>query len=227
MADGHAATEAGYHWGRLTKAFLEQYPDRKWEFFGGLLRAGRGNTSVIANLNTEGDLFLTEMMRSDPARAFGEIKEVFAEGRELRSYSLNSWLSRGGHHGWGDESPGPIQFIPSHLIFDWVDGDVENRGSWVAHLLPKTLDNSPAGRLTRDFIARYGNNERLMSSVRTHFASRAWSGKESDYCSELRTEARGWLVDETNANVMRWVGNYIDGLSADIRRALIVEERDF
>jgi hypothetical protein len=51
--------------------------------------------------------------------------------------------------------------------------------------------------------------------------------KGSDHYSELRTKAREWLVDETNAHVMRWVGDYIDGQSANIRRALVQEERDF
>jgi hypothetical protein len=171
-------------------------------------------------------LLLTDILRSDPEQAFGCIAEVFEDGQELRNYSLSHWLSQGGPRGITDESPGPIQYIPSKTLFQWADGDIGRRGGWLARILPKTLDDSVAGRLTRDFVARYGNDRGLCASLNSHFRSRGWCGNESDFCRSLREEAHLWLVDEKNVNVIRWVENYIDYLSDTIDWAEIKEERE-
>src|SRR5262249_42008543 len=111
--------------------------------------------------------------------------------------------------------------------FVWMDEDVEERGRWPIEALPKTLDRTPAGRLTRDFISRYGKVESLCSSLWSRFHARAWCGWASDYYRRLREEAREWLVNEKNQAVIRWTENYIDGLWCDIQRAEIEEERRF
>jgi hypothetical protein len=41
----------------------------------------------------------------------------------------------------------------------------------------------------------------------------------------LRDEAQKWLVGEQDTGVIRWINQYIDGLSNDIKRAEIDEER--
>jgi hypothetical protein len=87
------------------------------------------------------------------------------------------------------------------------------------------LDQSPAGRLTRDFVAKYGNDEGLCSLLSCHFHSRSWMGPASDFYRSLREAAREWLDGERHRNVVRWVENYIDELSRDIQRAEIQEER--
>ena len=40
MADGRVAHEAAYYWSRLAEAFIRQHPERTWEFFELVLRAG-------------------------------------------------------------------------------------------------------------------------------------------------------------------------------------------
>jgi len=104
---------------------------------------------------------------------------------------------------------------------------VEERGRWLINALPKTLDQTPAGRLTRDFIARYGKVEVLGSSLWCHFHARGWCGSASAYYRKLREQAREWLAGEKNQTVVRWIENYIDGLGYDIQRAEIEEERRF
>ena len=52
-----------------------------------------------------------------------------------------------------------------------------------------------------------------------------WCGPASDQYRRLRDEARTWLVDEKDVTVRDWIEDYIDGLSHDIDRAEIDEER--
>lgn len=120
-----------------------------------------------------------------------------------------------------------MQFAPADKVFAWVDENVEERGHWLVNALPKTLDDSPGGRLTRDFVARYGKVPSLASSLWSRFHCRGWSGSASAFYRKLREQAREWLVGEKNQTVVRWIENYIDGLGYDIQRAEIEEERRY
>lgn len=226
ITNRHGRNNASYYWSRLALAFLNQYPSRKWEFFGRLLKVGSSEWSLLCDLSTFGEPLISDLLREDPEKAFAHIAEVVEDEEQRDGFALGHWLAQGRHHAIGEDDPGPIQYIPSSILFAWVDKDIQRRGAWLAHILPKTLDESVAGRLTRDFIARYGNDRGICASLNAHFNSRGWCGKESDHHRSLRDEARTWLIDERNNNVIRWVEKYIDGLTYSIDRAEIDEERE-
>jgi len=225
MADGRSARAAGYYWSRLAKAFIDQFPQRKWEFFEHVLRAASKDWSVLGDLDTNEEQILTSLLRNDPDTAWECIARIYCETNEERNFGLQHWLAEGGHRIIGDESPGPIQHIPSEVLFDWADEDLEDRGYWLTRVLPKTLDGSTAGRLTRNFVARFGKDESIRRGLNAHFHSRGWCGNASDHDRRLRDEARAWLTDEKNPTVVRWIEDYIEGLGFDIERAEIDEER--
>jgi len=216
-----------YYWSRLAVAFLGRYPNRRWDFFRAILRLGLKQWNLLSDLDMSEEAVLARLFRTDPERAWDCIAEVFSERAEGDAFGVQHWLGETGHRLWGDDSPGLIQFAPVNKVFVWVDEDVEERGRWLASALPKTLDQSPGGRLTRGFIARYGKVESLAAALSCRFFSRAWCGSESAYYRELREQARNWLADEKDQTVIRWIENYIDILGADIQRAEIQEERRF
>jgi hypothetical protein len=225
MVDGRVAHSASYYWSRLAAAFLKQCPGRKWDLFQSVLHTGVGHWAVLSDLNTNEEHVLTHLLREDPETAFDCITEVYSQVDDQSTFGIQHWLSEDGHRGIGDEGPGPVQYIPAAKLFAWVDADIDRRGYWLARALPKTLDDTIAGRLTRDFIARYGGNKSISSGLYANFHSRGWCGKASDRYRELRDQARTWLVNEKDSVVIRWVENYIDGLAYDISRAEIDEER--
>ena len=87
-------------------------------------------------------------------------------------------LFDGGLKMLGDEKPGPIQFVPARKLFDWVDEDVTDRAHLLARALPKTLDHTPAGRLTRDFIATYAGIEGFWAALRATFTLECGPGRQ-------------------------------------------------
>jgi hypothetical protein len=93
--------------------------------------------------------------------------------------------------------------------------------------MPKTLDQTPAGRLTRDFVATFCNDESTYRSLFAHFGSRSWCGKASEHCRKLRDDAREWLKGETDRIVIDWIEEYISSLDHGIESAEIDEEREF
>ena len=225
MAHSRAAHSAGYSWSRLAGEFLRHYPARKWDFFRGVLSAAGADWSTLLDLNTNEEQVLTTLVRENPEEAWRCITDAYGESCESRHSALQCWLADGYQRSIGDDSPGPIQFIPAPLIFAWVDENVNERGYWMARILPKTLDRTTAGRLTRDFLCRYGRNAVIAEALIAHFHSRGWCGETSDHYRRLRGDARNWLAEEKDANVIRWIDAYIDGLNSDIEREEIQEER--
>lgn len=227
MADERAVHSASYYWSRLAKAFINQFPHREWDLLGKMLRISMHGWSVLEELNTNKEAILTSLLRKNPETAWACIADAYREAREHGERLSQRWLTKSGHHGFGDDCPGPIEFVPAKVLFDWVDEDVNENGYWLTGVLPKTLGKTNAGRLTRDFIAKYGNNESLRSGLYTRFRSRSWCGNASEHYRDLRAQAREWLTDEKNSTVIRWIEDYIEGMSYDIKRAEIDEERRF
>jgi hypothetical protein len=224
--DGESGTRAtSYYWSRLAASFVARYPTRTWEFFTAVLRLGTKHWNVLIDLDTNQEQVLTSIFRTDPDRAWQCVMEVYSTTEEFASFSIQHWLSTGGHRLIGDDAPGPIQFVSPSTIFAWLDQDVEDRAYWLIGALPKTMDASPGGRLTRDFVARYGAHEVLSRALWCRFHSRGWSGPESVHYRSLRSQAHEWLAGERDHTVIRWIEDYIDQLSASIERAEIEEER--
>ncbi|REJ64998.1 MAG: helix-turn-helix domain-containing protein [Planctomycetota bacterium] len=227
MAEGRAAHNAGYYWSRIAASFVDQHPDRKWDLLREILVVAADGSFLLADLDTNQEQVLTALFREDPVAAWKCVDSAYRELGGSRNFAMHSWLSRGGHRAIGDDTPGPIQYVSSKTLFDWVDEDLEERGYWLTRVLPKTLDQNGPGKLTRDFIARYGRDERIRNGVNSNFYSRGWCGDASTHYRKLRDDARSWLHDEKNSTVIRWVDAYIDSLSHDIERAEVDEERDF
>ena len=88
----------------------------------------------------------------------------------------------------------------------------------MTYVLAKSLSRSLSGRLTRNFIARYGRDRDVARSLMARFMSRSYWGNSSDFHQQLRTEAREWRIDEPDRVVRRWIDEYIGWL--DVETAL-------
>ena len=215
------ADSAGYCWTELANRFIASYPHRKWDVFkAGLMQ----ESSLLGCIEYHKEGFMTQLTADSPSRAWSCIKEVLEELKD-RKWAIASWLSGCMTSTFGHTAFGPIQYISPSELFSWVELDRESRAYWLCQALPQTLNESPSGRLARNFLARFGNDESTYRSFTTRFMNRSWSGNESEHCRELRDEARNWLKGETNKIVVTWIEEYIEALGYDIQRAEIEEER--
>jgi hypothetical protein len=225
MSNIHYGSSVSYYWSRLAEAFLKHSPHLKWDLFKAVLTAGADEWSALSDVEMGERHLLTEILRSDPNQAWASIAAILVGFENLDASGIRHWLEHGGFHRTGDEVPGPIQYVPSALLFNWINVDRERRALWVADILPKTLDASTAGRLTRDFVANYCSDPHVANVLYCQFHCRGGWGNASDRYRTLRNEAQKWLVGEQDINVIRWTNRYIDGLSDEIKRAEIDEER--
>lgn len=226
IADGRVAHSAGYYWSRLASAYIEHYPESKWDLFRGVLRASSKDWSILSDLERNEEAVMERLLQEDPETAFDCISEFYRDAHGRDTFGVQHWLAGDGHT-FGSEPPGPIQYVPAKKLFDWVDENVDGHGWWLCRTLPKTLDQSAGGRLTRDFIAKYANDEGIAHTLYAHFHSRSFCGEASECYRRLREEAREWLENEENPTVIRWIEDYIDGLSGSIEYWRIDEERRF
>ncbi len=225
MADGHVLHNTAYYWSRLADEFLRQFPERRWELFERVLIVAFKGWAVLSALDKNEERVLTTLVKDNPESAWNCIARAYDSAGDNRTFGLQRWLRSRGLRTIGDEAAGPIQHVPSTVLFEWVDEDRDDRAYWLTQVLPKTLDESAAGRLTRDFVARFGRAESVRSSLLVQFESGAWHGKASDHYRGLRDDARSWLVNERNSTVRRWIEDYIERLGLDIDRSIIEEER--
>jgi hypothetical protein len=165
------------------------------------------------------------LVRTEPEKAWACISKAYVDARENGEWLSGHWLSSDRHDLFPDISAGPIQYIPAEILFDWVDEEPQERVYWLTRTLPKTLDQSGAGRLTRSFIARYGKSDSVRENLYRHFFAQSWCGKESDYFRKLREQTRTWAIDERNKLVKQWITDYAEMLDDAIKHAEIQEER--
>jgi hypothetical protein len=122
---------------------------------------------------------------------------------------------------------GRLPLVPLGEISAWVDENVDERASYVARFVPKTLSRKEGEVcLAREVLVRYGGREDVRSSLMTNFASEAWSGPESSHYQRKKEWLLDFGKDETNANVKRWIDEYVESLARRIERALLEEERE-
>ena len=179
-----------YYWSMLATKFVARFPRRTWEFFEAILQSGTKRWSLLSDLDTTQDQILTGILKSNPERGWQCITLVYSRAEDKTRYAIQHWLAEGGHRLHGLEAPGPIQFVPRDQILAWVDQDAEEHGHWLVAALPKTVDDSPGGRLTRDFIVKYSRKRFCSNSLLSHFCSRSWCGTASNHYRALRDEAR-------------------------------------
>lgn len=211
---------------RQAIAFLARHPDSSWEFFENVLRLPSDGCDPLEHLDAAEEQVLTMLFKSDPEAAWKIVAAIVAESGCRESWAIQSWLASAGLRSLDEQAPGAIRFAPVEAALAWVGEDVEVRGYWLAGALPRTLDPSPVGRLTREFILRFSENKSVHGSLLTNFLHReGWVGDESEHFRNLRQRALGWLSDERNETVRQWLQRYIEALGVYIDRGRIEEER--
>jgi len=230
LADERVADESllgsfGFYWSRVAAVFMQQYPRRKWDLFRKMLLIGIKQWRILGDLDMHQDRVFTTLVKEDPNGAWEQIAEAYQDSVGQSRFGLSHWLADGGPAVIGSDASGPVQWLPKEIVFSWVTEDVDDRAAWLASMLPKTLNGSPAGRLTRDFLTKFGRNKRAFDSLLARFRSSSWCGSASDHYRSLRDDARQWLVGENNTTVIQWVEEYIECLTFNIEREEIEEER--
>ena len=211
-------------WNEIAKGFIKKHPARSMDLLNEILRnikriSHYGDTSFIEEI-------AVEIVRDHPSEAWEAILAISVSKPEDRR-AVFRWLA---DTGLGDMpqdmlKENVVNYLPAEEVLQWIKEDPEQRQWLIQEILPQTLDQETGGRLTRLFIEKFCDDDRVAYSLFGHLGG--MSLLKSDYLSRKRDDARRWLTEISSVKIQSWLGKYIDYLNDQIRDAKIREEREF
>jgi hypothetical protein len=213
-----------YHWTEMGKQFVRLYPAESLKLADKILEHFGEDGTIVGGFNSTALRVLEEITRQSPKAVWNKVTTYLGPPVDARAYHIGSWLQ--GKRFW-DDATGALPLIPPDEIWRWVNEDVKTRAPYIADIVPKQLFRVDGNMcLAREVLVRYGASKDVRSSLTGNFSSEGWSGPAS-----LHYEARKrWLLDfkrgETNADVRRWIDEYVALLDRQIEHAKIEEERE-
>lgn len=112
-------------------------------------------------------------------------------------------------------------------VLEWAEADKARRMSILGHILPKTLDDTSAGRLTQRALDRFGDERAFAGALYGRFWSGSWMGPRSAHHEMQREQARRWLSATSSPRVKKFLVEFIDSLTRNIEQARSEEEREY
>ena len=217
----------GGYWTDIANAFLNLYPEKDLAFIERVIPHFGKEKTILGTFNIESSSVLTELTKRHPEQVWKHVSKRLNE----YDFFLEKWLKEGDSKksfSTTDET-GALTFIPREKIWEWIDGDVENRAWYFAYkLVSKTLSvDEWQDSLVRAFLVRYGEREDVRRNLSANYSTEVYSGERSLHLESKKDKLLRIKVSEDNANVKRWLNEFIDELEQDIEHAKIEEEREF
>ncbi len=216
-----------YNWAGVAGSFIEQFPDHSLEISKVVLEHiadentffGRNFSEIINIVGKVALLF--------PEQVWKQIARYLDPPYNNRSFAITSWL-HGRSEILGNESmTGHLDLFPPNAIWDWVNGEVEQRAWFLATFVPKALHHEENKICwARELLVLYGNFESVKNNLHANLSSGSWSGSASLYFTQRQKDAIDFRNEETDPQVITWLDEYICSLKNDILRERIREERD-
>ena len=224
---------ADYDWTEMGKAFLRLYPEKGLELAAPML-ANFGKTGTIVQAHFQTRAVLTEITKQYPAQIWERVSECLEKRDDfLRIHYLQRWLTGESVSSSTDEKEGTLPLMPREKIWEWIDGNVEDRARYLAATFgPATLSiEAWQTALARDLLVRYGDREAVRANLRADYAIEVSLGPESLHLDQKKQELlqirEAEVSGENNINVKQWIDKYVAELEAGIERAKVREERKF
>ena len=130
-------TMADYYWTEIGKAFVQLYPEKGLEL-AKIMLAHFGQQGSIVDNYSQTCSVLTELTKQHPTQVWEHVsKHLETRGNFLSMFAIEKWM-READLSATEKEKGALTLIPREKIWEWVDDDVENRASYIAHsLVPK------------------------------------------------------------------------------------------
>ncbi len=217
----------GHYWTEIANAFLNLYPEKDLEFVERVIPHFGKKGTILGTFNTKAFSVVTELAKRHPEQVWKHISKRLEE----RDFFVENWLKEGDSRdsfSTADEK-GVLTLIPREKIWEWIDGDVENRAWYFAYkLVSKTLSMDEwQDSLVRAFLVCYGEREDVRRNLSANYSTEVYSGERSLYLESKRDKLLHIKASEKDRNVKQWLDEYIQELEENLERARIEEEREF
>lgn len=213
-----------FHWTELGKAFLKRHPQASLELADVMLQHFGEDGTILEGFSSSTNEVLDRIAGRFPSEVWERVTRYLGPPIDGRAYHLKSWLRGDEYYPSGER--GILPLIPLRDVWQWVDKDIEERAWYLASFVPKQLfRRQEEVCLAREVLVRYGGQEDVRNELMANFETEGWSGPESAHLAAKRQMLLEFSKGEANANVKRWVDEFVGSLDRRIEQAKIEEER--
>ena len=205
-----------YHWKEIGLKFVKQFPQHSITIAETIFENyNRG--SFFGHYDSEINQVLDEISRINPEQVWKIASKYLGPPIDSRAFAIRN-LIRGGMF----KAKKAIEDnIPLEHILLWIEGDKEERASYIASCLP------PDYSIVREFLTRYGDDDKVRRSLAANFSTESFSGNASEYYTKKLEQFKDYLKTETDSKAKSWLEFYIEVIKEDIKRSEDREEREF
>ncbi len=217
-----------YHWTEIGEKFVQLYPEKNLELAKIMLAHFGEKGSIVGNYSRTCSV-LTELTKRHPTQVWKSVsKHLETRDHFSRMFALEKWL-READISTTEKEKGALTLIPREKIWEWVDGDIENRAKYTAFsLIPKKhLAEEWKTSLVRAFLKRYGMRENVRRALMANYLTGVWSGPASSRYERKKQDLLRIKNTEDDKDIKLWIDDFVDGLEKEIERAKVEEEREF
>jgi hypothetical protein len=187
-----------WNWARLAERFL--LPDAT-EIAHLLLDVIESGTTL--HQGDEDAKILGHCMTAEPVTVWGDLASRLESGSWRLEIDLRGWL---------------IHSVPADIIESWISNDL-NRARIVATIA--SVGGAEPTAVARLLLDRFGDDDRISSSLAGDLISGFWSGKESDRILGQIQQLEGWVARRSEPEGVRtWARRMIRSLESARSSAL-------
>ncbi len=221
-------TMTDFYWTKIANALLNAYPQKALELVQ-LMLVPFGSDKTLFSSFSQSCSFLTEATKEYPTEVWNYVCKYLGNyDNYSRTMSLARWL-READLSETEKEKGALTLIPRENIWEWVEGDVENRAWFLAsEFVPKTLRIEEwKDSLARDILIRYGDHGDVRNTLISNYSTDVFWGPASlHYEKKIKKLVNIQNIDNEE-KVNLWINEFVPFLEEQIEHAKIDEERRF
>ena len=181
---------------------------------------GESNT-MFSYFDRGCEKILDSITKRYPFEVWSFITKFLKPPYTIRMYHIETWL-RGRRSTLLEKREGIIAQIPPGILWNWVEEDKKSNAIHLALFLPPILESE----ITREFLKKYGDEQKVRSELIINFSNESWTGSASQHFMERKIELEKLKEKENHPNIVAWIDDYIEELDNRIENARKKEERD-
>jgi hypothetical protein len=215
---------AEFYWANAAQRFLEAYSEEAIALLNGVLASWGSAGRWLPHFEHEGRKVLDSIVRSHPEAAWQCITDLIGELNSVRTFLIMNWL-QGSRNIFHTPDASLFEVIPLDRIWSWIESDPTTRARFLALHVPKTLTGE-LGRVTRELLIRYGDDEEVRRSLSSNFFSEGFSGSASDHYLAKKRRFQELRAELPDPKIRRWIDEYIESLDHSIETFRVQKERE-
>lgn len=213
-----------FRWSEVAKRLIDQEPSVAVTLLEGVLESWTTYERVLGAGSSRLSNLLYNVVAMYPSESWQAISKLIADVKSTRTWCIMHWLQSPAAV-FDEPQVSGFHFLRFADVANWINKATKSRTRFLARFVPKTL-TLPAGKFTREFLSRYGDDSAVRAELRANFHSRGFTGEASLHYEMAKNHMIAFRNKETDSTVRKFLDEYIDELGSQIEYWRTQEERE-